>query len=497
MASQSLKAEGLPRLAPRALEEGALRRRGVLGSWTQGALLLDAMTLSAAIVASELGAGQAGLGQVWPLWLLGYVGLVLVLLQARGLYRFRLRISLLDDARAMLTATLLASMALLSLRVLVGGGLEHLAFQSLRLWVFASLYLFAGRIAFDRAQLQARRAGELARPTLIVGAGRVGARTARRLLAQPELGLRPVGFIDKEPLPGQELPLPVLGASWDLERLIAELGIEQVLVGFSTAPSDVLLREVRRCEELGVDVALVPRLYESLGERLSVEHLGGLPLLSSRRADPSGWQFALKYGLDRLAASILLALAAPLFALLALGTWRSLGRPIFFRQRRLGRDGREFEMLKLRTMRAPLEPREAADLPPDTAPGGVEGEDRRTRFGSFLRRSSLDELPQLLNVLRGEMSLVGPRPERPDYARRFAQDVYRYGDRQRVKSGITGWAQVHGLRGRSSLGDRVEWDNFYIEHWSLWLDLKILLLTLWAVRRYFARGEGAPAGGPA
>jgi len=120
----------------------------------------------------------------------------------------------------------------------------------------------------------------------------------------------------------------------------------------------------------------------------------------------------------------------------------------------------------------------------DTAPGGVEGEDRRTPVGAFLRRTSLDELPQLLNVLLGEMSMIGPRPERPEFVKLFRQDIVRYGDRHRVKSGITGWAQVHGLRGQTSLAERVEWDNYYIAHWSLGLDAKILMLTVVALFRH-------------
>jgi lipopolysaccharide/colanic/teichoic acid biosynthesis glycosyltransferase len=163
--------------------------------------------------------------------------------------------------------------------------------------------------------------------------------------------------------------------------------------------------------------------------------------------------------------------------------------PLFFRQRRIGRDGREFDILKFRTMSgSPDEHGEAdadwaagtlgaASPPPAQAPAP----ERRTRFGAVLRRYSLDELPQLFNVLRGEMSLVGPRPERASYAKLFEDRLYRYGDRHRVKSGLTGWAQVHGLRGKTSLSDRVEWDNYYIENWSLWLDLKILLMTLSAV----------------
>jgi lipopolysaccharide/colanic/teichoic acid biosynthesis glycosyltransferase len=165
--------------------------------------------------------------------------------------------------------------------------------------------------------------------------------------------------------------------------------------------------------------------------------------------------------------------------------------PAFFRQRRVGRDGKVFDFYKFRSMRVEGHAQNAAQdasaldflLGGDTAPGGVEGEDRRTAVGRFLRSTSLDELPQLFNVLRGDMSLVGPRPERPEFVELFRQDIIRYGDRHRVKSGITGWAQVHGLRGQTSLAERVEWDNYYIAHWSLGLDLKILALTLVALFR--------------
>jgi lipopolysaccharide/colanic/teichoic acid biosynthesis glycosyltransferase len=163
--------------------------------------------------------------------------------------------------------------------------------------------------------------------------------------------------------------------------------------------------------------------------------------------------------------------------------------PMLFRQGRVGRDGKPFDVYKFRSMR--LSPSAQADgdggcsveflLAGDIAPGGVEGADRRTLIGRLLRRSSLDELPQLLNVLRGEMSIIGPRPERPEFVELFRDDVTRYGDRHRVKSGITGWAQVHGLRGQTSLAERVEWDNYYIAHWSLGLDLKILALTVLAL----------------
>jgi exopolysaccharide biosynthesis polyprenyl glycosylphosphotransferase len=210
---------------------------------------------------------------------------------------------------------------------------------------------------------------------------------------------------------------------------------------------------------------------------VEVEHLGGIPLLRAAPADPRGWQFSIKYAIDRVVAALALLLTAPLFAGLALAVRLSSPGPVLFRQRRIGLDGHEFVMLKFRSMRI-AEPGEQFVPDEGLAPGGVEGTDRRTRVGNVMRRLSLDELPQLLNVLRGDMSLVGPRPERTHFVRDFEERVYRYEDRHRVKSGLTGWAQVQGLRGQTSLADRVEWDNYYIENWSLWLDLKIVLSTL-------------------
>src|SRR5438309_7235889 len=332
----------------------ALRRLRVAGSWARGALLLDVAMLLAAALAAELGAGGAGIIQTAPVWLVVYAAVVLLVLRLRGLYSWHVRLQALDDVRAVVTATALAAMALLTLRLFLPGGVNDLAGQSIRLWAFSAVYLGAGRIALDWAQVKARQQGEAAKPTLIVGAGRIGGLTARRLLEHPEFGLRPIGFLDKEPLEEPGLPAPVLGASWDLERVVEQHGVEHVVVTFSTAPSEVLLREVKRCEQLGIGISLVPRLFESVTERVSVEHIGGLPLLSARKTSPKGWQFALKYLGDRVVAGLLLLLALPLLLLLALGTLISVGLPIFFRQSRVGRDGREFQMLKLRTMRAPV-----------------------------------------------------------------------------------------------------------------------------------------------
>jgi exopolysaccharide biosynthesis polyprenyl glycosylphosphotransferase len=271
-----------------------------------------------------------------------------------------------------------------------------------------------------------------------------------------------------------------------------------VLIAFSTAPNQVVLDMVRRCWKLGVAVMVVPRLYEVEGVRAHTEHLGALPLVTLDPSDPAGRMIGAKYAVDRLVAFLALLLVAPVIGVVTLLILVTSGRPIFFRQRRVGRDGHVFEMLKFRTMNGRPEAAgefdaEWAALAAGSEPGAAgqngssAGPDRRTPIGQFLRRTSMDELPQLWNVLCGDMSLIGPRPERLHYVELFEQSIYRYPERHRVKSGLTGWAQVNGLRGNTSLADRVEWDNFYIENWSPWLDLKILVKTIPAL---FA-GRGA------
>jgi exopolysaccharide biosynthesis polyprenyl glycosylphosphotransferase len=462
-------------------------RRRPERSWQLARPIVDAAMLTVAGFAAAIGAEAAGVAAPPITSLLAFGVLVMLMFALRGMYAPRIHPELLENLRGVVAATSLAAMTVLTLRELFAEPAD-LAAQTIRPWAFATAYVAAGRIALHWSQAQARRQGEAMRPTLIVGAGRVGRLVAKRLLANPELGLKPIGFLDKEPMDALDgaVTVPVLGASWDLDEVIARHNVEQVIITFSRAPDDVLLRLVRRCEELGVSVSLVPRLFEKVTGRVTVEHIGGLPLVSAHPANPRGWQFAVKYAVDRVAATFALIALAPILAAAAVAIWVSLGRPLFFRQVRVGRDGRPFEMLKFRSMRqcpgrtpVPVE----IDLPPDTAPGGVEGEDRRTRVGAFLRRTSIDELPQLLNVVKGQMSLVGPRPERPEFVGLFEESVYRYTDRHRVKAGITGWAQVNGLRGKTSLADRVEWDNHYIENWSLWLDLKIALMTALAVVR--------------
>lgn len=425
--------------------------------------------------------------------LLALPPLAMLFLFLRGLYRTRLRALVLDGLIPIVSAVSFAAMAAITLGLLANGRAPDQR-DAVRAWFLAVLAVSAGRIILYVAQRWARAHRLVGKPVLILGAGLIGSQVARRLQAHPEYGLVPVGFLDSDPRTIAEVggrDMPVLGMVENLDEVVRESGVQHLIVAFSSVADFRVSQLVQRCQELGVEVSVVPRMFDTINNRVGYDTVGGLPLMSFTTVNPKGWQFALKHACDRIMAVTMLVVLAPLMLLTALAVKLTSPGPVLFRQRRVGRDGRPFDLYKFRSMHMPApnesgEPESTAFLARDTAPGGVEGEDRRTPVGRFLRRSSLDELPQLINVLRGEMSMIGPRPERPEFVELFTDDVTRYGDRHRVKAGITGWAQVHGLRGQTSLAERVEWDNYYIANWSLGLDMKILALTVVAL---FKSGE--------
>ena len=415
-------------------------------------------------------------------WLLAFCLLVPILFKVRGMYEPPLRLEFIETLRLVITGTAVAAIICMAGRTLAANH-PYVAAETLRHWLLALTFLTLGRAFLLSGEAHGRTALDRARRTLIVGAGKVGNTAACRLLDDPTLGLRPVAFLDGNPLELDKLQLPVY--DWDdFDRALDDEQIEHVIIAFSMAEHDRLLAITRECWARGVSVSVVPRLFEIKGTRLSVDYLGGLPLFQLDPPDPKGWQFRVKYALDRVVAAGLLLFLAPFLIGAMVAVRISLGRPIFYRQRRVGRDGQVFEMVKLRTLRELGNAGHESDADWAAAELGerISRHDplewRMTRVGAFLRRTAIDEMPQLWNVLRGEMSLVGPRPERAHYVARFEEELYRYGDRHRVKSGLTGWAQINGLRGKTSLRDRVEWDNHYIENWSPWLDCKILLSTV-------------------
>jgi exopolysaccharide biosynthesis polyprenyl glycosylphosphotransferase len=487
--STVVEAQGERTLAP---ARGLARVRRTLGParvWTIVLLSVDVAMIAGASAAAEFGAGAAGVSALNVSWDALYGLTAVGFLASRGLYRRGLWAKPLDDLGRVAMAMVFGAMTLLSVRVLFFA--DALAAPAvLREAAFAIVYVGAGRVALYWSVANAYARGDLVRPTLIVGAGRVGRVVARRLLARPQLGLKPVAFLDDEPLvaEGEELELPLAGTLNEIEWAIAERSVKHVVVTFSQATDEELLEIVNRCERAGVAVSVVPRLFEKVPERIDVEHLGGLPLITARPTNPKGVQFAIKYALDRVLAAIAIVCLSPVLVGAAIAVYVSMGRPILFRQQRVGIDGKIFDILKFRSMRGTPQQGGEADAAWLKQQMGQDGEaaviqldDRRTRVGTLLRKTSLDELAQLFNVLKGEMSMVGPRPERVAYVEEFDRSVYRYSDRNRCKAGITGWAQVNGLRGKTSIADRAEWDNYYIENFSLLLDLKIVLMTLSAV----------------
>ena len=303
---------------------------------------------------------------------------------------------------------------------------------------------------------------------VVVGAGQVGIDLANILLEHPEYGLEPVGFVDD--VTGESLPLPMLGDPSDLPRVLSQLGVRRVIVAFGVAREPDLVSVIRACDDASVDIHVLPRFFElaAVPPCLDTDNLWGIPVVRLRRSLLNRSCRRAKRLFDVVVAGALLVLTAPVCAVIHLLVRLSSPGPVLFRQRRIGEHGQEIEVLKFRSLRV--------NDDSDTR-WCVSDDDRRTPIGAVLRKTSLDELPQLLNVLRGDMSLVGPRPERPYFVERFSDEVPRYPDRHRAPAGITGWAQVHGLRGDTSIEDRARFDNQYIEYWSMWNDIVILART--------------------
>jgi exopolysaccharide biosynthesis polyprenyl glycosylphosphotransferase len=302
-----------------------------------------------------------------------------------------------------------------------------------------------------------------------VGTSVAASELCRRLLGGPASDYYLVGVIptgEGEPEEGCK----VLG---DLEDFFDVVAREKVAVVFfgGDVPDQVLLDFVLECDLKGVEVRILPSTLELMASKIHADEALGVPVFALRQFRLTGFNRFLKRVMDVAFAGFLLVVFSPLWAVITLIIKLTSPGPVLYGQDRVGQDGRTFELLKFRSMRHNAE----AETGPVFA---KQNDERVTLFGRFLRRTSLDEIPQLFNVLKGDMSVVGPRPERPYFVEKFASDIPRYIERHKVKSGMTGWAQVNGFRGNTSIARRVEYDLFYIENWSLLFDLKIILRTI-------------------
>ncbi|GAA0998624.1 exopolysaccharide biosynthesis polyprenyl glycosylphosphotransferase [Nocardiopsis tropica] len=389
-----------------------------------------------------------------------------------GLYRARITLSALDT----LPQLVIAGWLLAPLAITLHWDDDHpLVPQVLMCWAS----LLALRIAYY-AVVRKRRAAhpEDGARTLVIGGGKVAGELVHSMIEYPMYGLRPVLVMDDDPLDPMVFPTEVIPRRHDLAGLIQERDIETVIVAFSRDRDSTLVEPLRECDTLDCEIYVVPRLYEFVHQDRDMDRIHTIPLVLVRRLALRTSHWRVKRITSLTTASIGLLLLSPLLAVVALAI--KLGQPsapVLFRQTRVGQDGRLFTLYKFRTM-APV---------PDEVSDADWSSDRAQGLGSFLRRYSIDELPQLWNVVRGDMSMVGPRPERPHFVDRFRVDIPAYQSRHRVHAGLTGWAAIHGLRGDTDIRDRASYDNFYIENWSLWLDTKILLLTVASV--VFGKGR--------
>lgn len=342
----------------------------------------------------------------------------------------------------------------------------------LHFFVLINLVLFIYRPTLMRLWLRLfpERVGE---GVLIVGAEEVGRLVAKKVGQQPILGLRLEGFLCKDPqMVGQDLDsLPILGHFAQIKQILDRYPIQVVIIALPLSAHDRIMDIITNIGDEMVDIKVVPDLFKFMSLRGSVEEFEGLPIIGLRGSPMVGWSRVIKRLTDIFGSFFLLLLLSPVFLILAIAVKLSSPGPVFYRQKRMGLDGRVFTMLKFRSMRVDAEKKSGPVWASKNDP-------RRTGLGSFMRRTSLDELPQFFNVLKGQMSLVGPRPERPELIKDFKTKVPGYMLRHKMKAGITGWAQINGWRGNTSLEKRIEHDLYYIENWSLSLDLKIIMLTI-------------------
>jgi Undecaprenyl-phosphate glucose phosphotransferase len=366
-------------------------------------------------------------------------------------------------------ATALATLILLALINLFR---ERYSRMTLLIFVgYAFLSVTAVRLITRHFLSQLRRRGFNLKSILVVGAGELGHRVIETIEGHRELGFRVIGVLTRRggKLGSTVRGAPVLGMLADVDRILDRHAIDQVIIALPLEDQPRVKELMERLGQRTVDVKIVPDLYQYITLCGGLEEFGGLPIISLQGGPLHGWNLVAKRGFDLLLALVALLIASPLMLLTALAVKLTSRGPIFYHQERMGMDGRTFHMLKFRTMRVNAES--------DGAQMATADDPRRTPIGWLLRRLSIDELPQFFNVVLGDMSLVGPRPERPVFIEEFKRQIPKYHLRHKVKAGITGWAQVNGLRGQTSIQKRIEYDLYYIENWSLLLDLKILVRT--------------------
>lgn len=394
----------------------------------------------------------------------------------RGLYRFRRRISRFDELQRVATAVSIAVVATTATSAFLS---RDFAFSRVLIafdWVLAILFIWSGRLGLAWLLGRLLRLGIGPLRVLIVGTGAMGQVILQRIRGAPELGYQVAGFVSDNGA-GRVEDVPVVGPLSDLPALVETHRVGEVIIADPSLSHDRILDVVAGCDTRKVSVKIFPDVFQIISSEVSLGELNGLPMVTLRDSALRGLNLRIKRLVDLAVSTLVLVFFSPLMLLTALAIkLTSPGGPVFYIQERVGLDERPFPVIKFRTM--------VPNAEAQTGPVWARRSDPRvTPLGRLLRRFSLDELPQFVNVLLGQMSVVGPRPERPHFVQQFSRRLPRYLERHREKAGLTGWAQVNGLRGNVSIEERTAYDLWYVENWTLGLDFQIMLRTLVAIFR--------------
>jgi exopolysaccharide biosynthesis polyprenyl glycosylphosphotransferase len=401
-----------------------------------------------------------------------------------GMYDTRTRVRILDRIPKIAGAVNVYLVFLLVMSFLMDSSLSARGFLVF-FWAFCIVFLFAGRSILHFVLSLSGISDVVMRNTLIVGSGKVGKEIARKLRRHDTFGLRPVGFVDDDPLYTEfcepELSnMCVLGGLNDLSRIIGDFDVEKVIIAFTATSSEQLLDLASKCNKMGVECSIVPRLFEVITDEITVNEIGGIPLIRLREKKVEGYKKLLKSAEDYILGSIALLITLPIILGAAIAIKLDSPGPVFFRQKRMGKDGKTFNCLKFRSMVQNAEELQEELQEMNEAEGPlfkIADDPRITRVGKWIRKSSIDELPQIFNVMAGQMSMVGPRPPIPEEVERYKG---WHTQRLNVKPGITGLWQVSG-RSDLPFDEMVKLDLYYIETWSVWQDFKIILRTISAI----------------
>ncbi|HVN48283.1 MAG TPA: undecaprenyl-phosphate glucose phosphotransferase [Bacteroidota bacterium] len=403
---------------------------------------------------------------VIPIWLW--------LFQQRGMYRPRRAVFFSDECFAIIRLVCIGMM------LMMAATFFYREFSYSRVVFFylamsAIFFLLFERFWMMKFEQSWYAHGNDLKQIVIIGTNAVAQQMYRSISARPQLGYTILGYFSMDGGPSEEMQqVPLLGSIQQTSKYLKEHHIDVVLITLTEAEHPLLPEFIRDCQGLNVEIMMVPDVLELMTSQVQIKHLNGIPFFSIKAPALTTWNAILKRSFDIVFAVCILLLISPLFLLTMLLIKLDSYGPIFYLQERVGLDGALFTVMKFRSMRVNAEQQ--------TGPVWTKKNDpRTTRIGKLLRRFSIDELPQLLNVIKGDMSLVGPRPERPHFVEQFKHEIPKYLERHRVKTGMTGWAQVNGLRGNAPIAERTKYDVYYVENWSLVFDVQIILKTMRAV----------------